>query len=105
MSSFSFFKLIIILVWLIYNVVLVPNVQNSESVIHIHISILFSFLDSIPMEVITEYQAEFPVLYSRSLLVIYFIYSSVYMSLPVPQSITSPPFLLLSISLFSTFVL
>ena len=33
--------------------------------------------------VITEYWVEFPVLYSRSLLVIYFIYNSVYMSIPM----------------------
>ena len=38
---------------------------------------LYSFLDSFPMWVITEYWEEFPVLYSRSLLVVYFIYSSV----------------------------
>ena len=30
----------------------------------------------------TEYLVEFPVLYSRSLLIIYFIYSSVYMLIP-----------------------
>ena len=36
-----FFKLIFIGVWLIYNVVLVSAVQQSESVIHIHVSILF----------------------------------------------------------------
>ena len=38
---------------------------------------IHSFLDSFPIQVITEYWEEFPVLYSRSLLVIYFIYSSV----------------------------
>ena len=37
---------------------------------------ILSFLDSFPIEVITEYWVEFPVLYSRLLLVTYFIYSS-----------------------------
>ena len=37
-----------------------------------------SFLDYFPTQVITEYWGEFPMLYSRSLLVIYFIHSSVY---------------------------
>ena len=40
-TSFNFFKLIFIRVCLIYNVVLVSAVQQSESVIHIHISTLF----------------------------------------------------------------
>ena len=44
---------------MIYNVVLVSSVQPSDSVIHIHISILFS--DSFPLLVITEYWEEFPV--------------------------------------------
>ena len=39
---------------------------------------IHSFLYSFPTEVTTEHWVEFPVLYSRSLLVIYFIYSSVY---------------------------
>ena len=60
---------------MIYNVVLVSGVQQSESVIHIQY--IYSFSDSFPIEVITEYRAEFPVLYSRSLLGIYFIQSSV----------------------------
>ena len=38
------------------------------------------------------YLIDFPVLYSRSLLVIYFIHSSVYMSIPISQIIPpSPP--------------
>ena len=45
------------------------------------------FLDSFP---ITEYWVEFPVLYRRSLLVIYFIYSSVLMSIPIFQFIPPP---------------
>ena len=39
----------------------------------------------------TEYWAEFSVLYSRSLLVIYFKYSSVYMSSPNSRSVLPPP--------------
>ena len=45
---------------------------------HIH-----SFLDSFPIQAIAEYWVEFPVLYSMSLLVIYFIYSGVFMSIPI----------------------
>ena len=37
----TFLKLIFTGVWLIYNVVLVSAVQQSESVIHIHTSTLF----------------------------------------------------------------
>ena len=36
---------------------------------------IYSFSNSFPIEVITEYWVEFPVIYSRTLLVIYFIYS------------------------------
>ena len=54
---------------MIYNVVLVSGTWQSDSVIHI--SILFPN--------ITEYRVEFLVLYSRSLWIIYFIYSSAYM--------------------------
>ena len=39
--EFSFLKNIFIGVWLMYNVVIVSGVQQSESVIHIHISTLF----------------------------------------------------------------
>ena len=51
---------------------------------------IHSFLDSFPISVITEYWVEFPVLYSRSLEVTYFIYTSVYMSIPIFQFIPSP---------------
>ena len=37
-----------------------------------------SFSDFFPIQIITEYWIEFPVLYSTSLLIIYFTYSSVY---------------------------
>ena len=41
------------------------------------------------ISVITEYWIKFPVLYRRSFLVVYFIYSCVYMSIPITQ-LTSP---------------
>ena len=48
-------------------------------------------------------EVEFPVLYSRFSLVIYFIHVSVYMSIPVSQLIPPHPFpTLVSIRLFST---
>ena len=51
---------------------------------------------------ITEYGVEFPVLCSRFLLVICFIYSSVYMSSPTLQFIPPLPYPMLGISLFFT---
>ena len=63
--------------------------KSPESVVHIHISSFF--LDSFPIYAITEYWIEFPVLYSKSLLVIYFICTTVYMSIPISQlSLTLP---------------
>ena len=41
---------------------------------------IHSFLDSIPIMVITEYWVSFPVLYSRSLLFICFICSNIYVN-------------------------
>ena len=49
------------------------------------------FLDFLPIWVTTEHWVEFPVLHRRFSLVIYFIHSSVYMSVPVSQLIP-PPF-------------
>ena len=61
-----------------------------------------SFSSSFPIQVITEYSAEFPVLYSRSLLVIYFKYNSVYISVLTSQPILFPPsFPLVTVCLFS----
>ena len=50
------------------------------------------------------YWVEFPVLYGRFLLVICFICSSMYTSIPIPQFISPTPSLLETISLFSTTV-
>ena len=55
---------------MIYSVVLVLGVQQSESIICVHIPAL---QHSFPGWVITEYWVEFPVLYSRSLQVVYFM--------------------------------
>ena len=80
----------------IYSVVLVSALQQSESVICIYIYIyththtythtyidthyFFSFLSIV---IITEHWVEFPVLYNRPLLIVCFIYSSVYMSISI----------------------
>ena len=68
------------------------GVQQSESVVRIHTYThtdiyiyIHSFLHFFSH---TENWIKFPVLYSRSLLVIYFIYSSVYMSIPISHFIS-----------------
>ena len=63
-----------------------------------------SFLDFLTIQVTTEHRVEFSVLYSLFSLVIYFIHSSVYMSIPISQSIPPHPPVLVSICLFSTSV-
>ena len=71
-----------------YNVVLVSGVRQSESVYtcvgvdvytHTHIP---SFSDPFPVQSITEYWVDVPLLYGRSLGVISFIYGSVYIISP-----------------------
>ena len=80
--------LIFIGVELIYNGVLISAIQESESVIHIHISILFQILFLFRL----LQTIEFPLPYSWSLLIIYFIYSNVYMLIPNSSFIhPSPP--------------
>ena len=72
-------------VQLLYNVVLVSDVQQRE------LAILFTYsppvLDFLPIQVIAEHWVEFPVLHSRFSLVIYFIPSinSECMSIPISQ--------------------
>ena len=65
MRTFMYF-LIFIGLSLIFKVMLVPLVQSGESIIYIHVSTLFC-KRFFPIQVITEYRREFPVLHSRSL--------------------------------------
>ena len=69
-------------VYLIYNVLLVSGVQQSESVIHINI--LFFHI------VIANYRVDFLVLYSIFLLIVYFMLWCVYVILTFPI-LPSPP--------------
>ena len=63
---------------------------KAQNQLYTYIYPLF-FLDSFPIYVITEYWIEFPVLYSKCLLVVYFIYTTVYMSISISQlSLTLP---------------
>ena len=72
----------------------------SQSYIYIY-PLFFSFPSHL---VTTEHGVEFPVLYSRFSLVIYFIHSSIYMSVPISPFIPLPFPPLVTISLFSTSV-
>ena len=73
-------------VHLTYNVVFISDVQQSESVRHTYIH---SFSGSFPIWITTQYWLDFPVLYSRFVLLIYFIYSRVYLLILTSQFI--PP--------------
>ena len=70
---------------------LVSAVQQSESVLYINTHTHThththtpSFLDFLSISVITEHWVEFPVLYSRFSLVIYFIYVLSHSVMPIP---------------------
>ena len=65
------------------------GVQQSESVN----TCILSFLDSFPIQFIIEYWGDFPVLHSRPLLLIYFIYSSVYMLIPPSYCMPRGPYI------------
>ena len=65
------FYLFFIEVWLIYNVMLVSGIQQSDSCVCVCI---YPFSDSFPLYGITKYWVQFLVLYSRYMLVLYFIY-------------------------------
>ena len=54
---------------------------------------IHSFTDSFPVKVITEYWIEFPGLYNRVLLIIYFIYISVYVKKGYFQCLSSDFFM------------
>ena len=78
---------------------LISSVQQSDSVIHIY---YFSY--SFPLQFITGYWIQFPVLYTRFLLLIHPTYTSLYLLIPNSQSSPRPSHLgnhsLLSVSLF-----
>ena len=76
--SQTFFLIFGVCSWL-NNVVLVSGVQNSESVVCIHVSIPFQIIFQY---VITKYWVAFSVLCSGSLLFIYFVSSRGYLSVP-----------------------
>ena len=57
----------------LYNAVLVSTVRQSESAIHIHV--ISSFLEFLPVQVTTDPLVESPVLYSMFSLAICFIHS------------------------------
>ena len=89
---------------MLYNAVLVSAVQQSESAICIHISPLFWFPSH---SVTTENWVEFPVLYSRFSLVIYFIHGINGLQIYVNPNFAihlTPLSLLVSIHLFSVAV-
>ena len=62
-----------------------------EALSQLYICIYPLFLDFFPIYAITEYWIEVPVLYSKSLLVVYFTYITVYISIPTTQFISPPP--------------
>ena len=74
---------------LIYSVVLFSAAQHRESAITVHISTLFEILSPHSSFQSTD-SSSLCYTYSRSLLVIYFIRSSVYMFIPISQLIPLP---------------
>ena len=98
-----FLKLIFIGVQLLYNVVLISTVQQSESVIRIHISPLFGISFPFRSPQSTEQSSLSYTVGSHQLSILYIV-SVVYMSIPISQLI--PPLHLspLGICLFSTCV-
>ena len=79
-----YLKLFYIKATLINNVVLISSIQLTDSVIHIMYFYFFKFFSHLGY---CRVLSTVLVLYSRSLLVIYFKYSSLYMSIPNYQSI------------------
>ena len=84
------FQVIFIGVHLLYNVVLVFTIQQSESAIHIHIASLF--LDFLSIQVTTE-QNRVPgaLQYVFTGYLYYTQYQYVYVSIPIFQFISPPP--------------
>ena len=96
---------------LIYNTVLVSGVQQSDSVIHTHTYMymyvyiyiyiyIYIFKGYFPLQVLRDI-VQFPVVYSKSLLVIYFIYSCMYLLIPTPNLSLPLLFPLVTVNLFS----
>ena len=69
------------------NVVIVSHEQRSTSAVYIHVSTLPQIL--LPSRLVHNIE-QFHVLYYRSLLIIHFKYSSVYMTFPKSLIIPSP---------------
>ena len=88
---FEICKNVLIEVYLIYNIVLVSGIQQSDLVIHICIY-LYSFCISFPLWFITRFLIWFLMLYSKTLLFIYFIYDSVhFLGFPSDSVVKNPP--------------
>ena len=87
--------------WLTILCYLVSGVQKSDLVKYVHVSILFKIAS--PFRLLQNTEQNSLLLYSRSLLVICFKYSSVYMSIPNFQSISPPTLPLVTISYKTSF--
>ena len=79
-QSLFFFNLIFILYWSIVDLQYCVSFRCTAKLLSY--TYIHSFSDSFPVQVITGYGVEFPVLCSRSLLITCFIYSRVYMLIP-----------------------
>ena len=89
---FSPLVLIFILYWCMVDLQCCVSFRCTAKWFSYAYTYIHSFSISFPVQVITEYWVAFPVLCSRSLLIIYVIYSSVYMLIPNLIYPSSPPF-------------
>ena len=62
--------------YLMYNVVLFSGIQQSDMCVYVCMC-MYSFSDSFSLELITKYWVYFPVLYSRSLLIRYILFTNI----------------------------
>ena len=90
-SSFIYFLKICIGVQLIYNVVLVSGVQQSESVIYIHISTLFQILFPYRPLQSTEQSSLCSTVSAYQLSVLYIVVYMCQSNLPIQPTTTNPP--------------
>ena len=88
---------------MIYKVVFISGVQQSKSIMHIHIPTLF--LCSFPISAITEYWVELHLLYSRCFLSNLYIVVCICQSQFISPNLSLPYYPLVAISLFSTSVI